>query len=63
MVKALNISISGTLSPMILKLGMEHRGLKLYKVYIDDDPGLTSAHISISAESLQVRVVVQFDQI
>ena len=26
---------------MILKLGMQHRGLKLYKVYINDDPGLT----------------------
>ena len=27
--------------PMILKLGMQHQGLKLYKVYINDDPGLT----------------------
>ena len=26
---------------MILKLGMKHRGLKLYKVYINNDPGLT----------------------
>ena len=26
---------------MNLKLGMQHRGLKLYKVYINDDPGLT----------------------
>ena len=26
---------------MILKLGMHHRGLKLYKVNINDDPGLT----------------------
>ena len=26
---------------MILKLGMYHWGLKLYKVYIKDDPGLT----------------------
>ena len=26
---------------MILKLGMLHWGLKLYKVYINDDPGLT----------------------
>ena len=26
---------------MILKLGMKHWGLKLYKVYINDDPGLT----------------------
>ena len=26
---------------MILKLGMQHLGLKLNKVYINDDPGLT----------------------
>ena len=26
---------------MILKLGIQHRGLKLYKVYINEDPGLT----------------------
>ena len=26
---------------MILKLGMLHQGLKLYKVYINDDPGMT----------------------
>ena len=26
---------------MILKLGMHHLGLKLYRVYINDDPGLT----------------------
>ena len=26
---------------MILKLDMQHRGLKLYKVYINGDPGLT----------------------
>ena len=26
---------------MILKFGMQQRGLKLYKVYINNDPGLT----------------------
>ena len=26
---------------MILKLGMYHWGLKLYKLYINDDPGST----------------------
>ena len=26
---------------MIMKLGMYHWGLKFYKVYINDDPGLT----------------------
>ena len=30
-----------TNSPMILKLGMEHYVLKLYKVYINDDLELT----------------------
>ena len=32
---------SRTRSPMILKLGMKHRGFKLYKVYINDGPRLT----------------------
>ena len=31
---------------MILKLGMQHQGLKLYKVYINDDPGLTLTYFS-----------------
>ena len=31
---------------MILKLDMLHRGLKLYKVYINDDPGLTLTYFT-----------------
>ena len=31
---------------MILKLGMEHRGLKLYKVYINYHPGLTLTYFT-----------------
>ena len=31
---------------MILKLGMHHQGLELYKVYINDDPGLTLTHFT-----------------
>ena len=31
---------------MILKLGMQHQGLKLYKVYINDDPGLTLTYFT-----------------
>ena len=31
---------------MILKLGMKHRGFKLYKVYINDDPGLTLTYFT-----------------
>ena len=30
---------------MILKLGVWHRGLKLYKVHINDDPGLTLTYL------------------
>ena len=26
---------------MILKLGMQHRGLEVYKINMNDDPGLT----------------------
>ena len=31
---------------MILKLGMQHQGLKLYKVHINDDPGLTLTYFT-----------------
>ena len=31
---------------MILKLGMYHCGLNLYKVYINDDPGLTLTYFT-----------------
>ena len=30
-----------TRRPMILKLGMKHLGMELYKVYINHDPGMT----------------------
>ena len=33
---------------MILKLGMYHWGLKLYKNYINDDPGLTLTYFTAS---------------
>ena len=41
MVKTFKKFFSGTTSPMILTLSMYHRGLKLYKVYINNDPGMT----------------------
>ena len=41
MVKSFKKFFSGTTSPMILKLSMYHRSLKLYKVYIFDDSGMT----------------------
>ena len=31
---------------MILKLGMQHLGLKLYIVYVNDDPGLTMTYFT-----------------
>ena len=34
-----------TRSPMIFKLGMQHREFELYKVYIYDDPGLTLTYL------------------
>ena len=41
MVKTLKIFFSRTRKLLIQKLGMQHWGLKLYKVYINGDPGLT----------------------
>ena len=38
MVKSFSYRIN---SPKIIKLGMEHYVLKLYKVYLNDDPELT----------------------
>ena len=32
---------------MLMKLGMEQYVLKLYKVYINDDPELTLSHFKI----------------
>ena len=32
---------------MILKLGMHHQGFKLYKVNINDDPGLTLTYFTV----------------
>ena len=31
---------------MILKLGMQHWGLEFYKVYINDDPGMTLTYFT-----------------
>ena len=30
-----------TRRPMLLKLGMNHQAMELYKVYINHDPGMT----------------------
>ena len=38
---SLKIFFSRTRRPMILKLGVKHQWLELYKVYINHDPGMT----------------------
>ena len=43
--KPLKIFFSRTRRPMILKLGMKHQAIELYKVYINHDPGMTLTHI------------------
>ena len=45
MVKTFKNILYRTNSPMIMKLGMEQYVLKLYKVYINDDPELTVSSI------------------
>ena len=44
--KYLKHFFSRTRNPIILKHGMQHQGLKLYKVYINDDPGLTLTYFT-----------------
>ena len=39
---------SRTRRPMILKLGMKHQAMELYKVYISHDPDLFYGKINIS---------------
>ena len=39
--KTLKIFFSRTRKPMILKHGMKHHGIELYKVYANHDPGMT----------------------
>ena len=38
--------LSRTGSPMILKLGIQHRALELYEVYINGGPGLTLTYFT-----------------
>ena len=46
MVKTLKISFSGTKRPMTLKLSMQHRLLKYYQVYSNNDPGSTLSYFT-----------------
>ena len=36
---------------MILKLGLQHLGLKLYKVYINDDPVMTLTYFTARSKA------------
>ena len=38
--KPLKIFFSRTRRPMILKLGVKHQAMELYKVYVNHDPGM-----------------------
>ena len=46
MVKTCKNILSRTESPTILKLGMQHLGIKLYKGYIKVEPGLTVTYFT-----------------
>ena len=34
---------------MILKLGMKHQAMELYKVYINHDPGMTLTYFTVKS--------------
>ena len=44
--KCLKIFFSRTRRPMILKIGVKHLGMELYKVYINHDPGITLTYFT-----------------
>ena len=52
MVKTSKIFFSRTRNPMILKLGMHYRGLKLYKININVDPMFTLAYFTAMSNLL-----------
>ena len=48
----LNLCASRTGIPMILKLGMQHQGLELCKVCINDDPGMAMIYFAEMSNSV-----------
>ena len=44
--KTFKIIFSRTRRPMILKFGMKHQAMELYKVYLNHDPGITLAYFT-----------------
>ena len=45
---------------MILKLGMKHLGMELYKVYINHDPGMTLTYFT--ARSTEVSHALEWEK-
>ena len=37
---------------MILKHGMQHKGIKLYKVYLNDDPGFALTYFKAMSNAV-----------
>ena len=52
-----------TKNPMILKLCMQPRGLKLYKVYINDDPGLTLTYFTPRSNLVTYMYTVEWGKV
>ena len=50
--KHIRIFSSRTRRPMILKLGMKHQAVELYKVYINHDPWMTLTYFMIRSTYL-----------
>ena len=44
---------------MILKLGMNHQGLKVYKVHINDDPGFTLTYFTARSDLVKLLCLSQ----
>ena len=44
---------------LIMKLGMEHYTLKLYRVYINDDPGLTLIYFTTMSNLVKLVSVLK----
>ena len=57
--KNLQKSSSIELSPIIFKLGMEHYVIKLYKVYINNDPVLTLTYLTTMSDLTNLVYVLE----
>ena len=61
MVKKLSKIFYRTNSPMIMKLCIEQYVLKLYKVYINNDPELTLTHFKTMSKLAKLVIVLTVD--